>query len=115
MLVEGDIGFTYAMTLVLLWLSVDLRDVCGRMITGRVDRAGLLAMADEVFEVLYRTHLSCELRQLTSSSALIARAWGRDEVDGKVRMTNGGFCGCVRDVGRGAELKREGKASGATV
>ena len=73
MLVKSNVGLTDAIALVLLLLSMDWREVRGRMVSRRVDRAGLLAMADEVLEVLYRTHLSGELRRAKNSSASIER------------------------------------------
>ena len=54
-------------------------------------------MANEVLEVLYRTHLSDGLRQAKGSSASVEREREREyedklELNGKARMTNG-FCG----------------------
>jgi hypothetical protein len=54
---------------VLLMLGMDWRDIGSR----RIDHTSLLAVANEVLEVLYRTHLSNELRQAKESSALVER------------------------------------------
>jgi hypothetical protein len=58
---------------VLLMLSMDRRDVGSRKVSRRIDDTSLLAVANEVLEVLYRTHLSDGLRQAKGSSASVAR------------------------------------------
>ncbi len=43
---------------VFLWLSVDRRDVGGRLVAGSVGSSSLFAMTYEVLEILNRAHLS---------------------------------------------------------
>ena len=51
---------TDPIVLMFLLLSMDRRNVGGRMVARRVGGAGLLPMANEVLEVLDRSHLSDE-------------------------------------------------------
>jgi hypothetical protein len=56
--VLAECRLAYTMSRVFLLLSMDGRDICGWMISRRVGYSGLLAVSDEVLQVLYGTHVS---------------------------------------------------------